>query len=350
MNDSQSGTPRTDVAQLLNLTGTATQLLVALFAVTQIALFASTSYVVKNPWVSGIALILVIGATVASTRPGPYPLTPSRTYLTVAAVAASTALVSWQLPTSGWPGYASWHLGANTFLLLGISLRGRSGWAWIGMTIMFALTLLWTVTTGQGVLAGVGLVDRQAGTLLIGTIFAIGLSRTARRISEFSQAEAARAGEIAAIQSSTDERNRQARYLHDTVLPVLTLIASPQHLTVAQREEFLIIEASLRDSIRARSLYQEPLIAATVEARRRGVDVLLLDDSQLHDRNSNERLRISAWVADHLRGLSHGAFTARVLPLGRPTAASIVVVEDQGTRHFELTVDRDMNKVIGTSA
>ncbi|MDB5621437.1 hypothetical protein, partial [Tardiphaga sp.] len=242
MKNSRTGTPRTDVAQLLNLTGPATQLLVALFAITQIVLFASTSYVVANPWVCGIALVLVIGIIIASTRPGPYPLRPSLTYLTVAVVAASTALVSWQLPTSGWPGYASWHLGANTFLLLGISLRGRSGWAWIGMAIMFALTLLWTVTTGQGVLAGIGLVDRQAGTLLIGTIFAIGLSRTARRISEFNQAEAARAGELAALQMSIDERSRQARYLHDTVLPVLTLIAAPQHLTVPQREEFLILE------------------------------------------------------------------------------------------------------------
>ena len=338
--------PRTDVAKLLNLTGSATQLLVALFVITQIVLFASTAGDVTRPWVSAIALILVIGAAILITRPGPYPLRLNSTFITVAVVATSTALVSWQLPDSGWPGYASWHLGANTFLLLGLGLRGRSGWAWIGMAAMVGVTVLWTTSTGQGLLAGINLVDRQAGTLLIGTIFAIGLSRTARRIDEFNDTESRRAADQAALEAGNEERSKQFARLDTGARPALELIAGQGPLAQHERDEFLILEAALRDGIRARALSREPLSTFAREARRRGVEVVFLDDSESHDHTPDEEERIAGWVASQLCEVNTGRFTARVLPFGRAKVASIVHENSQGTSQSELAVLKQTRNVL----
>lgn len=65
----------------------------------------------------------------------------------------------------------------------------------------------------------------------------------------------------------------------------------------------------------------------------------LLDDSQPHDHDPHVVGQISAWVTEHLGGLTSGSFTARVLPFGRDAAASIVLVDNSGTRHFELSLD-----------
>jgi len=348
MSNISSGEPRTDVATLLNLTGRGSLILLALYGITQTVLFATTTNDIVSPLVSGAALALVIAAAISSTRPGPFPLELRLAYITVGVVAASTALVSWQLPTSGWAGYASWHLGANTFLLLNLSLRGRIGWAWTGMGVMTGITLVWTVSTGQGILEGVNLIDRQAGTLLTGTIFAIGLSRTARRILEFNAAKSRLAVEQAALSVTAEERTRQLELLRRDVLPALQSIAGGRELSLFDREEFRILEATLRDSIRARSITREPLISAAVEARRRGVDLLLLDDSRPNELDSLALAQICAWVAGHLGEQRGGSFTARVLPLGREAAASIVLVEETGTSHFELKID-EISAEIGQS-
>jgi hypothetical protein len=328
--------PKTDVAKLLILTGPATQLLLALFVITQTVLFLSTAGDVARPWVSAFALILVNSVAVLITRPGPYPLKLNHALASVAVVAMSTALVSWELPTSGWPGYASWHLGANTFLLLGLGLRGRSGWAWVGMAGMVGVTILWTASTGRGLLTGVDLVDRQAGTLLIGTIFAIGLSRTAQRIDDFNATESRRAAEHAALQAGSEERVKQILRLGSDARPVLELIASPAPVALTQRREFLILEATLRDDIRARSLAREPLTAVAKNARRRGIGVLLLDDSEPESYSDDQQIWIASWVASHLREMNRGTLTARVLPLGRSAVASIVIDSGEASRHFEL--------------
>lgn len=326
---------RTDVAKLLSLAGTGTRVLLLIFVLTQVVLFASTMQDLGQPWLGAIALVLVVVAAVIATRSGPYPLPLLSMVLVIVAVAASTALVSWQLPTSGWAGYASWHLGANTFLLLAVSLRGRSGAAWIGMAIMTAITLLWTVSTGQGIFAGVNLIDRQAGTLLIGTLFAIGLSRTASRIAEFNFAESRRVVERMSLRVAIDERTKQAARLQSTVLPTLRVIAGGKPLSPVERAEFLIVEAGLRDSIRARTLAREPLTSVAAEARRRGVEVLLLDDGR-GELPVGEADRIAEWVAGQLVELRDGSLTARVLPSGRAAAATIVVVTADRTSHFEL--------------
>ena len=49
---------------------------------------------------------------------------------------------------------------------------------------MTALCLLWAAVGGAGPLAGLGLVDRQLGVLLLGTLFAVGLRRAERAHDE----------------------------------------------------------------------------------------------------------------------------------------------------------------------
>ncbi len=328
-------TGRTDLAQLLDLTGPMTQAILLVFIVTQATLALANLGEVAHPWVTVIALIIVIGAAVVITRPGAYPLSLPRSLIALASVAASTTMVSSQLPTNGWPGYGSWHLGANTFILLYLALRGRNGCAWIGMVAMTAMTILWTVSTGQGVVAGVNLVDRQAGTLLIGTLFAISLARTGRRIGELNQAESRHAALQATADAASEERGKQVTLLQGQARPVLEMIANQGSITAQQRAEFLLLEATLRDSIRGNSLSQEPLRSSAEKARRRGVEVILLDDSDGQGLQPDMTLPVAAWMAGQLDELHDGRVTARLLPSARTSVASIVVEDRTGTHALE---------------
>jgi hypothetical protein len=326
---------RTDVAKLIHLAGPVTNVLLAVFIVTQLILAVSTLGGVLNPWVCVLALIIDLGAAVLMTRPGPYPMPLHVCFTVVGAVIVSTALVCWQLPPTGWPGYASWPFGANSFLLLFMCLRWRIGYAWIGMGAMTIVTVVWTTTTGQGWTQAIGLIDGQAGNLLIGTLFAIGIERTARRIAEFNAARGRHEASQAAAEAITAERSKQIARLDADARPVLELIAGGTDFPQEQRAELLILEAALRDGIRAARLSIEPVIGRARDARRRGVELLLLDDSGEAAEEAEKPEEFIDWVAHQLDSAHEGKITARILPRNREALVSIVIENESGTSTLE---------------
>lgn len=324
-----------DVVRILTLTGAGAQILLGVFLLTQGVMALTTLGGVLVPWVSLAALAIVASGAVLVMRPGPYPLPTGRTALVIGTVAVSTALVSWNLPTHGWPGYASWHLGANTFVLLALGLRGRIGASWIGMGAMAAVSVTWTVSTGQGLVAGIDLVDRHAGTLLVGTMFALAFQRTARKISEFHETERRRATLEAETEANTQERHRQTARLESQVLPALRLINGESELSDDQRDGFRVLEASLRDEIRAGALLNEPLTSSVRRARERGVDLLLLDDSGasffaeslLHDAVS--------WAAGAVDSVDQGRVVIRLRPHRHARFVSLHIEDSARSRTIE---------------
>ncbi len=335
MKAAKTRTLRTDVAKLIHLAGPVTNVLLAVFILTQVILAVSTLGGVLHPWVCVLALAIDLAAAVLMTRPGPYPMPLYVCLTVVGAVVVSTALVCWQLPPTGWPGYASWPFGANSFLLLFMCLRWRIGYAWIGMGAMMLVTVIWTTTTGQGWLEAVGLIDGQAGNLLIGTLFAIGIERTARRIAELNAARARREASQAAAEAITEERSKQIARLDADARPVLELIAGGTEFSPEQRAELLILEAALRDGIRAARLSIEPVISKAKDARRRGVELLLLDDSGEATEDAEKPAEFIDWVAHQLDNARGGKVTARILPRNREAVVSIVIENEAGTSTVE---------------
>jgi hypothetical protein len=291
-------------------------------------------------WRGWLALALVIAAAVLVVTPGPYPMRGPWVAGILAAVTISTVLMNWSLSRTGWPGYSSWHFGANTFVLLAVALRGRTPWAWAGMGIMIAATVVWTVSTGQGVMPAVDLLDRQAGTLLVGNLFALGLSRTMRGLQQVTQAQTARAVADDAIRAAAELRDRRLAALDRTATPALRAIAAGA-LSAQERAELLITEGMLRDSIRGGVLAREPAVSRIREARRRGVDVVLIDDSGQAELPREAAAELATWVGEQVDRVAAGSFTARISVTASELVASIVSEQrGQQERRFAVGAQR----------
>lgn len=318
----------------LRLNGIGARLIGVLFAIT-IGTLAVVSGSTQH-WEGVVSLILVIAAGALAVTRGGYPVSLPITFAILAIVGVSTALVTLELPLhERMPGYTAWHLGANTFLLLTLSIRGRVAWAWIGLAMMFVITATWSTVSGQGTLFGIDMVDRHAGTLLIGTLFAIGIRRTAARVAAYHRDEEWRLAQEQSARASIAERNQQADDLDHRAGDTLRRIAAGGIESAADRLECRILEAELRDRIRARTFAVDSLVTEVSLARRRGVNVLLLDDTMDAVVDDPTRERIAEWVATHLHPLAAGEFTARIRA-GDTGELVLSAVTEQGAHEVTL--------------
>jgi two-component sensor histidine kinase len=322
---------------MLGLSTPIARLIIGLFVVVHAVLaFSDTE--------SGFALELgaffaITAVAIWVTRAAPDPLPRARTVGILAVLALAEVMMCVQVPPAGAAPFANWHLGAITLLLLILAIRGRPGWAWAGYAGLFAASVAWATLSGLTVGDGVNLVIRHAGTLLGGTLFAVGLRRSMSTLrtlnAQLSRNEAAEATEIASI----EERQAQLARLNSLARPALERLVDPQESSDAERAEFLLVEASLRDAIRARALFVEPVISAARAARSRGVDVTLLDDSG--DQPPTGIDIVARLVSVQLDAAASGQVVARVLPADRAVLATIVI---EGTDHrmFAVTPAGDL--------
>jgi hypothetical protein len=229
--------------------------------------------------------------------------------------------------TQPWPAtpspFAHWHLGAITIVLVVLAVRGRVSAAWAAYAGLLGGTIVWAVLHGLTVGDGVGLIIRHAGTLLAGSLFALGRRRTGTSLVAVNQTRTAQAFRQAEAIAAIEEHESQLARVNAMARPLLERLASTHELTDAERAECLQVEASLRDAMRGRSLFVEPVITAARAARARGVEVALLDDRG--DATDAEVAAVAAIVASELDSTTSGRFTARVLPQGREELATIVV-------------------------
>jgi hypothetical protein len=257
----------------------------------------------------------------AMDSPNPLPEFRAVGILALFGVAEGFAVL--QAPPTVHMPFVSWHIGAITLLLLVLAVRGHVTYAWLAFGGIAVATVVWAVAGGQGVDAGVSLVIRHAGTLLGGTLFAIGLRRVSNSLAALHEERAQHAFSEAAAIAALEEREAQLVRVNAMARPLLRRLALRRALNTDERAECLQVEASLRDAMRARSLFAEPVIAAARAARGRGVEVTLLDDSG--DQPPAQLAQVASVVANELGSASEGRFTARLLPAGRGDVATIVV-------------------------
>ncbi|MBG6056889.1 two-component sensor histidine kinase [Cryobacterium sp. MP_M5] len=277
------------------------------------------------PWeIAGFAA--VSSAAVLISRAGADHLPRTAAVIVLVLCAVATALVSEPMTAVQDTPFGHWYLGAVTLLLVVLAVRGREGFAWASYLIVSAITILWALSNGLTVVDGVLLVVRHAGTLLAGTLFAVGLKRSALTLAVLNRARAQNAAAAATAVAAIEERESQLARVNVLCRPTLEGLARSDDICPEMRAECLLVEATLRDAMRARALFVEPLVTATRAARLRGVEVTLLDDSGDHP--PVEAARVAVAVADQLDSLYSGSLTARVLPADRATIASIVIESD----------------------
>ncbi len=329
---------QTDITSILRLNDWAGRVVLAFYGIgTAIVAVLNLSGLIV-PGLGVVAILLLWGGLFVLGRPDAEPFRLSRTITVIAVVGVVTAISSWNIADVDNPGYSTWPLGAMTFLLFVLAQRGRRGWAWIGFGVLAAISLVVGVVTEQDTLMVVNDVVRQAATLLIGTLFALVLRRSSQTITSIQANQLTRTTVAAASAAATRERAAQNARLERDARPALERILQPEPLSEEEQQHFLLLEATLRDGIRASGFSSERIAEATREARERGLTVMLLDDrgSELVD---GERDLVEAALLEQLATTADGAITARLSPHDRDEIATIVVEEGGEYRRVVVTHD-----------
>ena len=309
-----STTSGPDLGRLLGLAGPGAWAVAALYIVTFAVIAISSDGDPMHTLEGQVSLALVAATAITLVLPWRYPLPLPLTAAVLSVVAFTTAAILWNIWPYGWPGYATWNFGADTFLLFMVALRGRLWWGAVGMAAMALITIHWSIATTGDAWHGVDLTYRQIATYLAGAFFAAWLQRTARRIAEYRAAEARRITDEQARESTRDERTRQLARIRELAGPALAQIASGT-ATTAQRRDHGLLEAELRDQIRGRSLALPELAGAAWDARARGVEVTLLDDLRGDGPSSLDVGALAdaaAWGAARLATVADGGATIRL--------------------------------------
>jgi hypothetical protein len=223
-----------------------------------------------------------------------------------------------------------------TVVLLVLGLRGRRVWSWVGFGVLAAISVASTSGTGQDVVAAINDVARQAGTLFIGTLFALVLRRAGSVIALIQQRQLARAASEAATAAATVERATQNQRLEQYARPALERLLSEEPLTSQERASMALLEAELRDGIRAAGFSRASIVEHTRAARERGVQVVLVDDRG-SDLGEADLDRIEDALIAELLQMDSGTVTARLSSFDSDELATIVVAQNGNYRSVKIT-------------
>ena len=245
--------------------------------------------------------------------------------LTVVVIAAVNFLVLPQIITTGWPGYASWCTGAGSDLSRGLLMRGRPVYAWAGSAATTLATAYWVISTGRPLL--------MIFTYMLGHYFTLvswhGVAHLSTRATTQIAATQRETARLQAQQHAHEEADRimtsRMASVRQRVTPLLTQIANGKAPTPKLRSQAYLLEAELRDEIRAPFFTGTSIVTSAQAARRRGTEVILLDDSG-DNTTIDDRTRANAvnYVTKFLNVTQSNRVVIRLNPPRRPTLLTIV--------------------------
>ncbi|SDD14612.1 hypothetical protein [Rhodococcus tukisamuensis] len=330
-----------DPRELLGMRSPAATLIVWFYALT-FALLAVVSHDgVSAFWPLPVAVLVVTCGAVALIRIDGDPLPIPATLVLAAIGPVSCALVLSVLAAPGSiPHQAqAWPLGASTVIYTFMCVRGRTWYAWLGFAATTGIFVAWSIQIGQSAGHGVTVSTINLPPLLMATFFAYKLRPDAQATFELREQTTRRVAAEAADSAMLEERDGQLRRLDELARPLLERIRTESDLNADERLACRLLEAYLRDTLRAPALADAPVSAAARAARTRGVEVILLDDRGMDTAPAEVRDRFLTAVADELDAARDGAVTVRVLPPGRKAAATVLANSGNAVRRIEFGPD-----------
>jgi len=292
-----------------------------------------------------VSLVLMLVPTVLLLWSWPAATPPNWVaWLTVVIVGVANLLVLNQIVATGWPGYSLWCTGAGTDLCCVLIIRGRPRQAWAGIGMITVMVGYWVVATGRPLLMVV--------TYMMGHYFMItawqGIAHLSTRATAqiaVTQRETAR---LQAQQRAHEEADRimtsRMASVRQRVTPLLTQIANGKATTPELRNQAYLLEAELRDEIRAPFFTGTSIVTSAHAARRRGTEVILLDDSG-DNTTIDDHTRTNAvnYVTKLLNITQSNRVIIRLNPPRRPTLLTIVTDDTRYRldRQGELMVQND---------
>ncbi|WP_336632679.1 MULTISPECIES: hypothetical protein [unclassified Microbacterium] len=267
------------------------------------------------------------------TRPGAQPLPPRLSvwvppislYITVIALYRTPEITT---------------LSAMTFaayLVAFLIPRGNAVAGVIGTGLIVAYAAVWMLPAappGEGVALVIGI---PIGCLVAGIVWRIVLAMIVRRQRAHRTAAALSAERAAAADAATAAVEQSLRDVAAVAVPLLARVAAGEVVDAELRARLTLVEASIRDELRAPRL-QHPALATVVERlRTRGVTVVLFGESSgEHDVVGDA---LGRRIAETIAPVAAGRITVRTLPAGRAAAVSIVLPGDGGASQVLLDGD-----------
>ncbi|MEV0027730.1 hypothetical protein [Nocardia sp. NPDC050793] len=320
------------VRDLLGLRDGAAWLFLIILEVT-IVLYMVRNFSDASPFaaITGIVLLAVAGAVVLVIPVDPLPW--PATVFVAASGPAATALNTLHIE-EGW-SKPVWSAFASSYVLAVLVLRGRLGAAWLGVAGVAGVVATVTATAELrgGVLAGTAV---PIATVASVSVCAAIMRPTQRSLRLLREEATMRAAAEATMAAENGERDRQLARLDKVARPILERIADGVELTAAEREQCRLLEAELRDGLRAPQLVTEELSSAARGARCRGVEVVLLDDGGFAGVPRWVRQRVIDAAIRELDAANAGSVTVRVLPMGRRILATVLANAPANARRTEI--------------
>ncbi|WP_405177346.1 hypothetical protein OG225_23660 [Nocardia sp. NBC_01377] len=281
--------------------------------------------------VVAIGLLTSAGALVLVIPVDPLPV--PATVFVAASGPIATVLTTLEIET-GW-AEPVWTAFASSYVLAVLVLRGRVGAAWIGVAGIALVVAMVGLVAGLrvGVIAGsVVPVATVAGVSVCAAI----MRPTQRSLRLLREEATLRAAAEATMAAENGERARQLARLDKVARPILERIADGVELTASEREQCRLLEAELRDGLRAPQLVTDELSSAARGARSRGVEVVLLDDGGFAGVPLWVRQRVIDAATRELDAANTGSVTVRVLPMGRRILATVLANASDADRRTEI--------------
>ena len=275
---------------------------------------------------AALSFIALLPPAVLLLRKWPDALLPRWVaQLTVVVIGAVNFLVLPQIVTTGWPGYASWCTGAGNDLSCGLLMRGRPVYAWAGSAATTLAIIYWVFSTGRPLF--------MIFTYMLAHYFTLaswhGVAHLSTRATTQIAATQRETARLQAQQRAHEEADRimtsRMASVRQRVTPLLTQIADGKAPTPELRSQAYLLEAELRDEIRAPFFTGTSIVASAQAARRRGTEVILLDDSG-DTTTIDDRTRANAvnYVTKLLNLTQSNRVVIRLNPPRRPTLLTIV--------------------------
>jgi hypothetical protein len=254
--------------------------------------------------------LYLIGLTISvASKPGLH-LKLNSALLVLAVAILVPLMMSAAISSDAAFGYTTWHVSGVATLMAITAVRQQPVIAWIGVTFLIVQTLVWggsSVIFNSGIFGAFLLVLAAQATSTL-------LASSAKSAQRYLEKALATDAQTAAKTAARAERQRRIQHTLNEALPLLELIVARKgKLSAADRSEAVLKEHELRDQIRGRSLLTPGIVQSARDARKRGVEVQLLDDGGLDETTEAERQTLLDQIAQELRGVKSGKVVIRAV-------------------------------------
>jgi hypothetical protein len=263
----------------------------------------------ERPIAAASGLFLYVVVLFLTTRfRGELRLPAAMTAVALFAALAIPALELYATVTNAEHHDPTWFVAGVGSIMAVLAWRNRTAMAWTGMIAMVTYIYFWG---GLEVLLATGALGSFA--LVAGSQGATMALRSAQKSSvEFLQWRLAVNLESEAVSTKRAEPLLQLKKALDSSRPLLQLIRQKEgRITTSDSKKLLLAEAGIRDQIRARGFQDAGLIAAVLNARKRGVEVQLADDGGIDLLEAQEKESLFTVLSQTLSGIKAGKVVIR---------------------------------------